>query len=191
MADTQMRDNASRRAKTTAVAELAEQFRSAQATVLTEYRGLSVSQLTKLRHSLGNETAYAITKNTLAKRAARDAGVSDIDELLVGPTAIAFVNGDPVEAAKGLRGFTKENPALVIKGGILEGKKLSSAEINKLAELESREVLLAKLAGAMKGNLTKAAGLFQAPLAQVARLVQALHDKQAAGSDAEAADKSN
>lgn len=180
------KESDNRKAKVGAVAELAEQFRSSQATLLTEYRGLSVAALTELRRSLGSETTYAITKNTLAKRAARDAGLVDIDSLLSGPTAIAFINGDPVEAAKGLRGFTKENPALVIKGGIVEGKALSSEEINKLAELESREVLLAKLAGAMKGNLTKAAGLFQAPLSQMARLAQALQEtKSPAGEAAE------
>ena len=171
-------DSANRVAKNEVVATLARQFRDSTASMLTEYRGLSVSQLKTLRRSLGDDSSYAVTKNTLAKLAARDAGLTELDELLVGPTAIAFVNGDPVDAAKGLRNFTKENPALVIKGGVLDGKPLSADEINKLADLESREVLLAKLAGAMKANLSNAAALFQAPLAQVARMAAALHDKR-------------
>ncbi len=173
-------ESVNRLAKNDVVATLARQFRESSATVLTEYRGLSVSQLKTLRRSLGSETSYAVTKNTLAKLAAREAGLTELVELLVGPTAIAFVGGDPVDAAKGLRNFTKENPALVIKGGVLDGKPLSVAEINKLADLESREVLLAKLAGAMKANLSNAAALFQAPLAQFARLAAALQDKKAA-----------
>ncbi len=174
-----------REAKTGVVAALARQFRESAATVLTEYRGLSVSQLKQLRRSLGNDTSYAVTKNTLAKLAARDAGLTELDELLVGPTAIAFVGGDPVNAAKGLRDFTKENPSLVIKGGVLEGKSLSPLELNRLADLESREVLLSKLAGAMKANLSGAAALFQAPLAQVARLAAALQEKKTAAAPAD------
>ncbi|MGH3544627.1 MAG: 50S ribosomal protein L10 [Mycobacteriales bacterium] len=177
--------SANREAKTEVVAALAAQFRESSATMLTEYRGLSVSQLKQLRRSLGSTTSYAVTKNTLAKRAAADAGLNGLDDLLVGPTAIAFVSGDPVDAAKGLRDFTKENPALVIKGGVLEGKPLSPAEINKLAELESREVLLAKLAGAMKANLSGAAALFQAPIVQMARLAAALQEKKAATAPAQ------
>lgn len=173
-------ESVNRLAKNDVVATLARQFRESSATVLTEYRGLSVSQLKTLRRSLGSETSYAVTKNTLAKLAAREAGLTELAELLVGPTAIAFVGGDPVDAAKGLRNFTKENPALVIKGGVLDGKPLSVAEINKLADLESREVLLAKFAGAMKANLSNAAALFQAPLAQFARLAAALQDKKSA-----------
>ncbi len=174
-----------REAKTEVVDTLIRQFRESAATVLTEYRGLSVSQLGQLRRSLGEDTSYAVTKNTLAKRAAREAGLTELDELLVGPTAIAFVGGDPVDAAKGLRNFTRENPALVIKGGVLEGKPLSPSEINRLADLESREVLLAKLAGAMKANLSNAAALFQAPIAQVARLAAALQEKKTAAAPAE------
>ncbi|ABP56365.1 50S ribosomal protein L10 [Salinispora tropica] len=173
-----MADKPIRADKATAVAELTESFRNAGATVLTEYRGLTVSQLTQLRRSLGTETTYTIAKNTLAKRAAVDAGISGLDELFTGPTALTFVSGDVVEAAKGLREFAKTNPKLVIKGGVFEGKAISAAEVTKLADLESREVLLAKLAGAMKGNLSKAASLFQAPMAKTARLAAALQDKR-------------
>ncbi|WDZ85371.1 50S ribosomal protein L10 [Micromonospora cathayae] len=173
-----MADKPIRADKATAVAELTEQFRGAGATVLTEYRGLTVAQLTQLRRSLGQETTYTVAKNTLAKRAATDAGISGLDELFTGPTALTFVSGDVVEAAKGLRDFAKANPKLVIKGGVFEGKAISAAEVTKLADLESREVLLAKLAGAMKGNLSKAAALFQAPLSKTARLAAALQDKR-------------
>ncbi len=163
--------------KAAAVAELADELRGSNAVVLTEYRGLTVKQLTELRRSLGGHASYAVVKNTLTKIAAKEAGVEGLDDYLVGPSAIAFVKGDPVEAAKGLRDFAKANPALVIKGGVLDGKALSADEINKLADLESREVLLAKLAGAMKGNLSKAAALFAAPATQVARLAVALQEK--------------
>ena len=173
-----MADKPIRADKATAVAELTENFRSSGATVLTEYRGLTVSQLTQLRRSLGADTSYTVAKNTLAKRAATDAGISGLDELFTGPTALTFVSGDVVEAAKGLRDFAKANPKLVIKGGVFEGKAITAAEVTKLADLESREVLLAKLAGAMKGNLSKAAALFQAPLSKTARLAAALQDKR-------------
>jgi large subunit ribosomal protein L10 len=163
--------------KATAVAELTERFQNSTATVLTEYRGLTVKQLTELRRSMGG-AQYTVAKNTLAKRAATDAGLTGLDALFTGPTALAFVSGDVVEAAKGLRDFAKANPQLVIKGGIFEGKPLSAAEVTKLADLESREVLLAKLAGGMKASLSKAAALFQAPLAQAVRTVAALQDKR-------------
>ncbi|GAA1163426.1 50S ribosomal protein L10 [Ornithinimicrobium humiphilum] len=163
--------------KAAAIAELTEKFRSSGAAVLTEYRGLTVSQLTQLRGSMREHATYAVVKNTLTKRAAAEAGIEGLDEHLTGPTAIAFVTGDPVEAAKGLRDFAKANPALVIKAGVLDGKPLSPEEITKLADLESREVLLAKLAGAMKANLSKAVYLFAAPLSQTARVVDALRAK--------------
>ncbi|GIF06237.1 50S ribosomal protein L10 [Actinoplanes siamensis] len=182
-----MADKPVRADKATAVAELTESFRDSTATVLTEYRGLTVKQLTELRRALGQQAKYAVAKNTLAKRAAGDAGIEGLDALFTGPTALAFVSGDVVEAAKGIRAFAKANPALVIKGGVFEGKALTADEVNKLADLESREVLLAKLAGAMKGNLTKAAGLFQAPLSQVARLSAALQEKREKEGSAEAA----
>jgi large subunit ribosomal protein L10 len=182
MADKQSRiGQPGRQDKAVAVAELAEQFRSSAATVLTEYRGLTVSQLKELRRALGQGATYAVAKNTLAKRAATDAGISGLDDLFTGPTALAFVSGDVVEAAKGLRDFAKAHPVLVIKGAVFEGQAMTAAEVSKLADLESREVLLAKLAGAMKANLSKAAALFQAPLAKTARLAAALQDKR--GSD--------
>ena len=173
-----MADKPVRADKATAVAELTEDFRSSAATVLTEYRGLTVAQLTELRRSLGKETKYSVSKNTLSKRAATDAGIEGLDTLFTGPTALAFISGDPVEAAKGLRAFAKANPVLKIKGGVFEGRAITADDVNKIADLESREVLLAKLAGAMKGNLSKAAGLFQAPLSQVARLAAALQEKR-------------
>lgn len=163
--------------KATAVTELTERFQNSSATVLTEYRGLTVRQLTELRRSMGS-TEYTVAKNTLAKRAAANAGLAGLEDLFTGPTALAFVSGDVVEAAKGLREFAKANPQLIIKGGVFEGKPLSAAEVTKLADLESREVLLAKLAGGMKANLSKAAALFQAPLAQAVRTVAALQDKR-------------
>lgn len=164
-------------AKAAAIAELTEHFRNSGAAVLTEYRGLTVAQMTELRGSLREHATYAVVKNTLTKRAASEAGVTDLDEHLQGPTAIAFVTGDPVEAAKGLRDFAKANPALVIKAGVLDGKPLSPEEITKLADLESRETLLAKLAGAMNASLTNAVYLFAAPLSQTARVVDALRAK--------------
>ena len=173
--------------KTAAVAEITERFQGSSAAVLTEYRGLTMSQLTQLRRSLGSDTTYAGVKNTLTKRAAAEAGFPVADELLTGPTAIAFIKGDPVEAAKGLRDFSRTNPLLVIKGGVLDGKVLSPAEIRQLADVEPREVLLAKLAGAMNGSLAKAAGLFQAPLSQVARLAAALQEKKGEGATPDAA----
>jgi large subunit ribosomal protein L10 len=166
--------------KVSAVAEIAEHFTNSSAAVITEYRGLSVKQVTQLRRALGRDTTYAVVKNTLTRRAAADAGVALDQSLLVGPTAIAFVTGDPVEAAKGLRDFAKTNPLLVIKGGILDGKSLSAAEIDRIADLESREVLLAKLAGALKALPTRAASLFQAPLTQMVLLAKALEEKKPA-----------
>jgi len=143
--------------KQAAVAELTEDFKTANATVLTEYRGLTVGAMKTLRRSLGLNTKYAVVKNTLTKIAAKNAGVELDESLLKGPSAVAFVKGDPIEAAKSLKNFQKENPQLVIKGGIFDGKAVTTAEILKLADLESREVLLSKLAGAMKGSLAKAA----------------------------------
>jgi large subunit ribosomal protein L10 len=159
------------------VAELAESFAGSTAALLTEYRGLTVKQLKELRRALGADTSYAVVKNTLTKIAANRAGLTGLDELLAGPTAVAFVKGDPVAAAKSLRDFAKTNPALVVKGGVMDGKALSADEIKKLADLESREVLLAKLAGAMKASLTQAVYLFAAPLSQAARAMGALEAK--------------
>jgi len=165
--------------KTAAVAELADHFRESNGAVLTDYRGLTVKQLQELRRSLGENVSYAVAKNTLTKIAAKDAGVELDEALLVGPTAIAFIKGDAVEAAKGLRDFAKANTPLIIKGGFLDGKILTAVEVNKLADLESREVLLAKLAGGMKASLTNAVSLFNAPLSQAARALGALQAKAA------------
>ena len=166
--------------KATAVADIAEQFKEATATVVTEYRGLTVANLANLRRSLGETATYTVAKNTLVKRAAAEAGIEGLDELFTGPTAIAFVSGEAVDAAKAIKTFAKENKALVIKGGYMDGRALSVDEVNRIADLESREVLLAKLAGAMQANLSKAAYLFAAPASQVARLAAALEEKKAA-----------
>ena len=148
--------------KVAAVAELTEDFKSATATYLTEYRGLTVTSMKALRRSLGPDTKYSVVKNTLTKIAAKNAGIEIADDLLAGPSALAFIKGDAIDAARNMKNFQKENPLLVIKGGIYEGKFVTAAEIMKLADLESREVLLAKLAGAMKGSLAKAARTFDA-----------------------------
>jgi large subunit ribosomal protein L10 len=163
----------------TAVAELTERFQSSSGAVLTEYRGLTVTQLGELRQSLGDNATFSVVKNTLTKIAATEAGVTaELTALLSGPSAIAFVQGDVVEAAKGLRDFSRANPLLVIKGGVLDGKPLTPAEIVRLADLESREVLLAKLAGAMKASMAGAAATFSALPAQMARLLAALESKR-------------
>ncbi len=170
--------------KVEAVTEIADRFRNSSAAVVTEYSGLSVSQLTTLRRALGTGATYRVAKNTLVKRAAEKAEIEGLEALFVGPTAIAFVEGEPVDAAKALRDFAKEHKGLVIKGGYMDGRPLTVDEVNQIADLDSREVLLAKLAGAMKGNLTKAAGLFAAPASQVARLAAALQDKKASAEQA-------
>lgn len=167
--------------KEAAVAELSELFRNSQATVLTEYRGLSVAALKELRRSLGDDASYAVTKNTLTKIAAREAGVEGLDDVLVGPTAIAFIDGDVATVAKSLRDFTRANPALVVKGGVMEGRFLDAAQVRQLADLESREVLLAKMAGGLQASLQNAVSLFAAPLSQAARALGAL--QQAAEAD--------
>jgi large subunit ribosomal protein L10 len=170
--------------KAAAVAELTELFRESNAAVLTEYRGLTVAQLKQLRRALSGNATYAVVKNTLTAIAAKEAGVNGIDAHLAGPSAIAFVTGDPVAAAKGLRDFAKVYPALVIKGGVLDGRALDAAEINKLADLESREVLLAKAAGMFKASLFQAAYLFLAPATKAVRTIDALREKQQLLEDA-------
>ncbi|WP_157254653.1 50S ribosomal protein L10 [Nonomuraea typhae] len=165
--------------KASAVAELKSEFEGSSAAVLTEYRGLTVAQLKELRVALGGNAKFAVAKNTLTKIAANEAGLTGLDGLLAGPTAIAFVSGDVVEAAKGLRDFAKANPLLVIKGGVLDGKTLDASEITKLADLESREVLLAKLAGAMKAKQSAAAAMFAALPTNMAQLAEALRAKRA------------
>jgi len=173
--------------KATAVADIAEKFKEATATVVTEYRGLTVSNLAELRRSLGADTSYTVAKNTLVKRAASEAGVEGLDEMFAGPTAIAFIKGEPVDAAKAIKKFAKENKALVIKGGYMDGRALTVSEVERIADLESREVLLSKLAGAMKAKQSQAAALFVAPASQIARLAAALQDKKAAEGSAEPA----
>jgi large subunit ribosomal protein L10 len=171
--------------KVAAVAELTDKFRGSSGAVLTEYRGLTVAQLAELRQSLGKNATFAVVKNTLTKIAVNEAGLTDqLSSLLAGPSAVAFVDGDVVEAAKGLRDFAKANPLLVIKGGVLDGKSISPSEIIELADLEPREVLLAKLAGAMKASLAGAAATFNALPVQMAQLAEALRAKRAAEPDA-------
>ena len=164
--------------KEASVAELTKNFEDSTAVLLTEYRGLTVAQLKELRNSIRQDAEYAVVKNTLTKIAAQRAGVEGLDDELKGPSAIAFVHGDPVAVAKGLRAFAKANPLLVIKGGYFDGAALTADEVNKLADLESREVLLAKLAGAMKASLTEAAYVFNALPSKAVRTVDALREKQ-------------
>ena len=177
--------------KVAEVAELTERFKDSSGAVLTEYRGLTVAQLAELRRSLANNATFTVVKNTLTKIAVTDAGLADqLSPLLTGPSAVAFVDGDVVEAAKGLRDFARANPLLVIKGGVLDGKAISPSEIISLADLEPREVLLAKLAGAMKASLAGAAATFNALPVQMAQLAEALRAKRAAAGDAAPADAS-
>ena len=164
--------------KVAAVEEITEKLRGSNAAVVTFYTGLSVVQLKQLRRSLGENAQYRVVKNTLTKIAANEAGISSFDDQLVGPSAIAFVHGDTVAVAKALRDFSKANPLLVVKSGYFDGAPLTASEVGKLADLESREVLLAKLAGAFKASLFGAAYLFNAPLAQAVRTVDALREKQ-------------
>jgi large subunit ribosomal protein L10 len=174
-----------RAVKEATVAELTERFQNSSGAVLTEYRGLTVAQVRELRLALGADASFSVVKNTLTKIAAKDAGISaEFSQLLIGPSAIAFVGGDVVQAAKGLRDFSKANPLLVIKGGVLDGKMMTPAEIAKLADLESRDVLLAKLAGAMKATMAGAVATFAALPVQMARLLAALEEKKAAGGPA-------
>ena len=160
--------------KAAKVSELGQKFTDSAAVVLTEYRGLTVKDLQDLRRSLGDGATYAVAKNTLALLAAREVGIEGIESTLVGPTAFAFITGDIAKVTKGLRDFAKAHPFLVIKGGVLEGRFLDAKAVLKLADLESREVLLSKMAGAMKGSLAKAAGTLAAPLSKSARLLGAL-----------------
>ena len=164
--------------KSAVIAEMTENFRKSTATVMTEYRGLTVTQLKELRRALGPTTTYSVVKNTLSRLAAKAAGVEGLDEMLKGPSAIAFIEGDAVESAKGLKNFAKDNPALVIKGAYMDGKVLSPKEILRLADLESREVILAKLAGAMNASLSQAVYLLAAPLAKTARALGALQSQK-------------
>ncbi|MDN5894528.1 MAG: 50S ribosomal protein L10 [Nocardioides sp.] len=174
--------------KAASVAEVVDSFNNATGAVLTDYRGLTVKGLQELRRSLGENASYAVVKNTLTKIAAQEVGIDEFEDLLVGPTAIAFINGDVVEAAKGLRDFAKANPALIIKGGVLDGEFLDAGAVAKLADLESREVLMGKLAGAMLASLSQAVYLFNAPLSKAARLAGALEAKRVEESGQDSTD---
>lgn len=143
--------------KIAAVAEIKELLESSNGVILTEYRGLTVAQMKNLRRALGAETEYAVVKNTLTAIAAKEVGIDAFDGQLNGPSAIAFIKGDFIDAAKGLRDFAKANPQLIVKSGYFEGEALDEAGINKFANLESREVLLAKVAGGAKGAIAKVA----------------------------------
>jgi large subunit ribosomal protein L10 len=177
--------------KTAVVEELTGKFRESSGAVLTEYRGLTVAQLKELRGSLAGNATFSVVKNTLTKLAATEAGVGDeLSPLLSGPSAIAFVSGDVAQAAKGLLDFAKSNPLLVIKGGVLDGKALTAADVSKLADLEPRDVLLAKLAGAMKASMSNAAATFNALPTQMALLADALRAKVEAGAPSAPAEAS-
>lgn len=164
--------------KVDAVNELSEQFSNSTATVVTEYRGLTTGQLKQLRRALGDGATYRVAKNTLVKRATEQAGVEGLDDLFVGPTALTFIEGEPVDAAKALRDFAKDHKALEIKGGYMDGRPISVSEVERIADLDSREATLGRLAGAMKAKLTETAGLFAAPASQVARMTDALKAKK-------------
>ena len=175
--------------KSAAIAELKGDFEKSSAVLLTEYRGLSVAQLQTLRRALGANVEYKVAKNTLATIGAKQAGIEGLDDLLAGPTALAFVTGEVSEAAKALRDFAKDNPALVIKGGVMEGTVLDASGVAKLADLESREVLLAKAAGVLKAVMYQAAYVINAPATKAVRTVEALRAKveEAGGAPAPAA----
>ncbi|HEY7282893.1 MAG TPA: 50S ribosomal protein L10 [Actinomycetota bacterium] len=160
------------------VTELAERIRGSEALFIADYRGLTVSEVTELRRSLrGSGTKFTVAKNTLLKRAAGEAGVAGLDELLAGPTAVAFVDGDPIDAAKGLVDALRRFRTLEIRGGYMEGKVMSSAEAQALATIEPREVLLAKLAGAMKAEMSRAAYMFQALQSKFLSVLEAYREK--------------
>ncbi|CAB0832903.1 50S ribosomal protein L10 [Corynebacterium diphtheriae] len=165
---------------TESLAELKNRFADIDSVFVTEYRGLTVAQITELRRALGSDVQYSVAKNTLIKLATKEAGIEGLDDILTGPTAVAFIKGEAVDAAKAMKKFASENKAFVIKGGYMDGNALSAAQVDAIAELDNRETTLAKLAGAMKGNLAKAAGLFNAPASQVARLGAALQEKKEA-----------
>ena len=169
-----------RNEKADVVAEVQAQAAKAQTLALAEYRGLTVGQLQELRGELGFDVEYHVAKNTLVKIAANEQGIEGLDDLLVGPTAIAFIKGEAVDAAKVMKKFNKDHDAFVIKGGYMDGNVLDASQIDALAEMDNRETTLAKLAGAMKGSMAKAAALFNAPATKAVRTVAALQDKKEA-----------
>ncbi|QPK79452.1 50S ribosomal protein L10 [Corynebacterium lizhenjunii] len=162
------------------LAALKEKIAGANSIVLTEYRGLTVSQLQELRNNLGFDVEYSVAKNTLFKIAAAEAGIEGLDEQLTGPTAFAFIKGEAVDAAKVIKKFADDNKAFVVKGGYMDGNALSAAQVEAIAELDNRETTLAKLAGAMKGSMAKAAALFNAPATKMVRTAAALQEKKEA-----------
>lgn len=171
--------------KVAVVEEIRGKLADADAAVLTEYRGLKVSELAALRGVLRPAgTEFKIFKNTLARRAAEEAGLPELIPMLEGPTAIAFVKGDAVLAAKALRDFGKTNQALVVKGGLLGTKLLSTGDVTALADVAPRDVLLARLAGGFQAPMVKAAGLFQAFTRNMAYGIKALMDQRIAGGEA-------
>ncbi|MGE0309305.1 MAG: 50S ribosomal protein L10 [Acidimicrobiia bacterium] len=171
--------------KVAVVAEVREYFAASNAVLLTDYRGMSVKALGELRRALRPAGAeYKVYKNTLVRRAAAEEGISGADALLTGPTAIAFVTGDAAAVAKALRDFARTNPALVVKGGVLGTKVLDAAQVTALADLPSREVLLAQIAGAFQAPLVKTAGLLQALPRNFAYGLKALIDQGGVGSAA-------
>jgi large subunit ribosomal protein L10 len=173
------------RRKAEVIDEIRSKLDAADAAVLTEYRGLSVTDLAALRATLRPaSTEYKVFKNTLARRAAEDTGLAEIVPLLAGPVAIAFVSGDAVLAAKALRDFARTNPSLVLKGGLLNERVLTAGDIEALADVAPREVLLARLAGGFQAPLVKAAGLFQAFTRNMAYGIKALVDQRVAGGEA-------
>lgn len=171
--------------KVATVEEIREKLSSSSAAVLTEYRGLKVSELAQLRASLrAADAEYKVFKNTLAQRAAREVGLVDLVALLDGPTAITFVRGDAVNVAKALRDYAKTNPNLVLKGGVLGDRVIQSSDVIALADIDPREVLLARLAGGFQAPMVKAAGLFQAFTRNMAYGIKALIDKRVEGGEA-------
>lgn len=148
--------------KIAAVSELKELFEASNAVILTEYRGLTVAQLKELRRALGAETEYAVVKNTLAAIAAKEVGIDAFEGHLHGPSALAFIKGDLIDAAKGLRDFAKANPQLIVKNGYYEGAALSEDDVKRYADLESREVLLSKVAGGAKATIARIAQVVDA-----------------------------
>ena len=170
------------------VAELKERIDRSDALLLTEYRGLTVSEITELRRSLAEGgTKFAVVKNTLMRRAVNDAGVAELEPMLEGPSAVAFVEGDPVAAAKSVVDAAKKFPTLVLKGGFMDGKLLSAADAKALASLESREVMLSKIAGLMKSEMSKAAAMFVGAQSKFLGVLEAYKDKLPAEDVVEAA----
>jgi large subunit ribosomal protein L10 len=167
--------------KTEKVAALKERIEGSSGLLLTEYRGLSVHDATELRRSLADTARFAIVKNTLMQRASAEAGIEALEALLQGPTAVAFVEGDVVTAAKRVVEAGRKYPALILKGGYLEGRVLDAAEAASLATLESREVMLSRVAGMLKADLSRAAAAFQAVQARFLRVLEAYKEKVPAG----------